>query len=885
MNNNNQSQTSYSPEVRKNKGISPLWILPILTVALAGWLVMKSVHDAGQRVQIYFSDAAGLVAGRTTIRYQGLEVGMVRDITLSKDLSSIYVDADIYPEAQKLLSKGTRFWLVKPTASLSGISGLDALVSGNYIAIHPSETKEKPETVFHALESSPSDLLASEGLNISLTTKDLGGVSVGSQIVYRKIPIGEVYNYQLNENAKSVTIQAAIKDEYSHIITDQSRFWNVSGLGASIGFSGVDVRLESLSALLGGSIAVDSPGEGQPVEMNTEFKLYPDLKTAGRGISIKIAVPDDNKISATGAPIMYRGIEIGQVTDLSLSKGRENVVASAAIQPAFSDFLNSGSKFVLEEAELSLTGMKNLANLVTGNFLTLVPGEGEKSRRFTAIRKNEFSQEQEKSVAIRLTSNNSFGLDVGTQLLYKGIAVGSIIDVGLVESVGTGSDKHEVFMDALIDNQYAHLIKSNNRFFVTGSATAELTESGLSVTVPPAKQLLSGSISFVSEGNSKSRSNYQLFQSKSLAEIAKFNQTGSKKMSLFASELPSISKGSPLLYRNLQVGSISNFQLADGGVRIEVTIENRYTHLINKHTVFWNRSGVEVDASLSGISIKAAPVKTLIQGGIAFDSLPGIDNKLGNVWKLYADSKSARKFGRAITITSSGDQEVSKGMAIKYQGVTVGEVTLVIPNFNKGGIEITARVLPEYVEKIAVANSHFWLAEPEIGLNGIKNVSALLSKHINVEPGKGDKTTAFKLSQGPVQPEGKVFTLQSETRGSVSEGTPILFRELEIGSVIDVQLGEFADRIISTIQIKPEFAYLIRSNSVFWNVSGVDVSIGLSGANIKAGTVDSLLRGGITFSTPPTNELQPLAKEDQSFYLYPQAEDEWKSWRTAIPRP
>ncbi|WP_017067767.1 MlaD family protein, partial [Vibrio crassostreae] len=166
-----------------------------------------------------------------------------------------------------------------------------------------------------------------------------------------------------------------------------------------------------------------------------------------------------------------------------------------------------------------------------------------------------------------------------------------------------------------------------------------------------------------------------------------------------------------------------------------------------------------------------------------------------------------------------------------------------------------------------------------------KNVSALLSKHINVDPGKGERNTKFELSKGPVQPEGKIFQLQSETRGSVSEGTPILFRELEIGSVIDVQLGEFADRIISTIQIEPDYAYLIRANTVFWNVSGVDVSIGLSGANIKAGTVDSLLRGGITFSTPPTNELQPVASEDQSFYLYPQAEDEWKSWRTAIPRP
>ena len=91
------------------------------------------VHDAGQRVQIYFSDAAGLVAGRTTIRYQGLEVGMVRDITLSKDLSSIYVDADIYPEAKKLLSKGTRFWLVKPTASLSGVRSVSD--SYNKIAV------------------------------------------------------------------------------------------------------------------------------------------------------------------------------------------------------------------------------------------------------------------------------------------------------------------------------------------------------------------------------------------------------------------------------------------------------------------------------------------------------------------------------------------------------------------------------------------------------------------------------------------------------------------------------------------------------------------------------------------------------------------------------
>ena len=880
----NSSQNSYSPDVKKSIGLSPLWLLPILTMVLAGWLVVKSIHDAGQRVQIYFSDAAGLVAGRTTIRYQGLEVGIVRDINLSKDLSNIYVDADIYPEATKLLNESTRFWLVKPTASLSGVSGLDALVSGNYISIQPGNSKEY-ETTFHALDSAPTDLRVTQGLNIILKSKDLGGVSVGSQIVYKKIPIGEVYSYQLNEDAKSISIHANIQEQYRHIINNRSRFWNVSGIGASIGFDGVDVRLESMSALLGGAIAVDSPDDGEPVEENKQFRLYRDLKTAGRGIPIKIALPDDNNISGEGAPIMYRGIEIGQITDLGLSEGRELILASAAIQPAFSDMLTTNTKFILEEAKVSLSGVENITNLVRGNFLTIVPEQGDRARRFSAIRKTDFNQQQEKSIAIRLVSDNSFGLDTGANVLYKGIVVGSIINVGLLDKEIATQVKHEVFMDVLIDHEFKHLIKSNNRFYVTGSASAELTESGLSVTVPPAKQLLTGSISFVSEGKESITSEYQLFQSASLAELAKYNQSGSQTLTLFANELPPISKGSPLLYRNLPVGSVSDFNLVDGGVIVKATIENRYAHLLTNQTVFWNRSGVEVEASLAGISVKAHPLKTLIKGGIAFDSIPGIENKIGQNWKLYNDQNKARKFGRIIELVTDGTQEVTKGMPINYQGVKVGEVTLVVPNFKQEHIDVTARILPEFVSDVAVTGSHFWLTEPEIGLGGVKNLGALVSKSISVEPGHGAEKFKFDLAKSQQAEKGVSFTLQSEQRGSVQVGTPILYRQMEVGSVTDVRLGEFADRIVTKIEIQPEYAYLVRQNSVFWNVSGVDVSIGITGANIKAGTFDSLVRGGIAFSTPEQSQIPPAAKDGQSFYLYPQADENWSKWRTAIPKP
>ncbi|MBY7853095.1 MCE family protein [Vibrio fluvialis] len=878
MSNEPTKQKAYSPDVRRNKGISPLWILPILTMILAGWLVVKAIHDAGDRIQIYFSDAQGLVAGRTTIRYQGLEVGMVRDIKLSSDLNSIYVEADVYPEATRLLSADTRFWLVKPTASLSGVSGLDALVSGNYIAIQPGSNidgqSDHPDE-YHALDSAPSDLLANSGLTISLKASDLGGISIGSQIVYKKIPIGEVYSYQLDESAKSVIIQASIKNEYRHIITSESRFWNVSGVGTTVGFDGIDVRLESLSALIGGSIAVDSPDGGEPVEQNTQFRLYRDLKTAGRGIPVKIDLPDNNNINPSGAPIIYRGIEIGQITNLQLNN--DKIVASAAVQPAFSDLLNSGSHFVLEEAKVSLTGVENLANLVKGNFLTLVPGEGDRARHFTAVRKAEFSQEQSRSVALKLIAESSFGLEKDAQILYRGVAVGSVTAVKLA------ADKVE--FDVLIDKQYASLVRSQSRFYVTGSASAALTESGLSVSIPPAKQLLTGSISFVSEGSEKTQQSYRLYQNQSLAEIAKYNQSGSQTLQLFAPELPPVNAGSPLLYRNLKVGTVSSFKLTQSGVAIEAKIENQYKHLITSQTVFWSRSGVEVNASLSGVSIKAAPLQTLIQGGIEFDNINGVENKQGELWKLYPDYQQAQKYGEEIMLVAQGNTGITVGTPIKYNGVQVGEITDVLPDFSSPQVRFKARIQPTYAPYITKAGSVFWLAEAKVGLKGVSNLQNLISKAIEVKPGSGKATKQFTLSAMPYQAKGITFSLQSETRGSIDVGTPVLYRDIEVGRVTDVRLGNFADRVISTIEIESKYAYLVRENSLFWNTSGLDVSIGLSGANVKAGTLDSIVRGGITFATPEQKQLTAAAKAGQSFYLYPTPQEEWKKWRTAIPKP
>ncbi len=650
------------PVIKKSSRISPLWVLPIVTIILVGWLLSKSIHDAGKKIQIQFADAQGLVAGRTTIRYHGLEVGIVRDIVLSEDLESIFVEADVYPEAETLLRKNTRFWLVKPTANLSGVTGLDALVSGNYIAIQPSPVKSKAETKFRALDIAPSDIRSREGLNIRLKAKDLGGISIGSQILYRRIPVGKVYGYQLDEENDEVRIQASVKPEYQHIITSDSRFWNISGIGANVGFDGVDIQLTSISALISGAIAVDSPDQGSPVKNGHEFKLYQDIETAGRGIPVKIHLPENNKISSNGAPIMYRGIEVGQITTLELDAERQDIVAHAAIQPAFSDMLNTNSNFILEEPRLSLYSFENLTNLVKGNYLTIVPGKGAPSRVFTAYRQDSIKLQQQGATMIHLTSDDTHGLEKGAKLLYKGLIVGSVANIRLV--------KDKIKLDVLVNKQYRHLIKSNNRFYISNGMNVDLTDSGVAIAVPPAKRLIGRSISFSSQGNNDKQRSFQLYASKQLANIAQVEGKGSKDIYLLTNELPSISEGSPILYRNLPVGKVVSFKLTKSGVVVHAKINHKYGYLVSKNSVFWNQSGVSIEASLNQVNISSAPLKSLLIGGIAFDELTGVNSKSGKYWKLYKGFKQVQQSGNQITLTTSKAIKLKPALTLSIEVLT-----------------------------------------------------------------------------------------------------------------------------------------------------------------------------------------------------------------------
>ena len=123
----------------------------------------------------------------------------------------------------------------------------------------------------------------SSGLNLSLSAKSLGSVRTGNPVLYRQVKVGKVIGVDLSPTADTVNIYINIFDRYAPLVSQQSKFWNTSGIRIDAGvFSGVSIDAESIETLLSGGIAfatpeVDANKAFQAAEQGRFFKLAPDV--------------------------------------------------------------------------------------------------------------------------------------------------------------------------------------------------------------------------------------------------------------------------------------------------------------------------------------------------------------------------------------------------------------------------------------------------------------------------------------------------------------------------------------------------------------------------------------------------------------------------------
>jgi paraquat-inducible protein B len=290
--------------------LSLAWVVPLLAILLAGFLVYRSLPGKGVEIIIRARDGAGIDANSTLINYRGVRIGLVTDVALDEKLDHVIIKARIEKSASRVARENTEFWIVRPEISFSGVKGLETIVSGPYITLRPGDGKPKFE--FDALPSSPVEERPEEGLKIELTTKRIGGIKSGTPILYRDLVIGEVYDYRLAENSTFVRILVNIKDPYRRLIRQNSVFWNSGGIDLNLSLLGIKVSTESIRGILTGGISVATPDKpGAEVKDGTTFELHEEKENDWLEWAPKIDIHAGNlKTKSKGESETKEGISI-----------------------------------------------------------------------------------------------------------------------------------------------------------------------------------------------------------------------------------------------------------------------------------------------------------------------------------------------------------------------------------------------------------------------------------------------------------------------------------------------------------------------------------------------------------------------------------------------
>jgi len=310
---------------RRRQRISVIWIIPILAAVVAIGIAIQRILSEGPTITIVFKVAAGVEAGKTFIKYKDVNIGQVTAVQLSKDYSKVEVTAKIDKSAEGLMVEDAKFWVVEPRVTLSGVSGLGTLLSGNFIGFEVGKS-DKQQRKFTGLEVPPIITSGQPGRQFVLKANDLGSLGIGSPIYYRRLQVGQVIAYDLSSDGAAMDIKIFVNAPYDKYVTPGTRFWNASGIDVSVGAGGVDVRTQSLVALLAGGLAFETPpsaAKAEPAAANAVFTLYSDQPTAMKqpdSISARYVLYFNESLRglSVGAPVTVLGLQGGEVTDVGI---------------------------------------------------------------------------------------------------------------------------------------------------------------------------------------------------------------------------------------------------------------------------------------------------------------------------------------------------------------------------------------------------------------------------------------------------------------------------------------------------------------------------------------------------------------------------------------
>lgn len=363
---------------------SLVWLIPIVAAVVGISLLINTLASRGPEITVTFSTAEGLTPGKTAVRYKDVDIGLVKSVRLAQDRSHVLASIELTKDAENFAVTDTRFWVVRPRFAISGVSGLETLLSGAYIGVDAGKSGESKRT-FTGLEVPPVVTTDASGRQFVLRAQDLGSLDIGSPVYYRRVQVGQVVAYQLEPNGRDITLRVFVNKPYDKLVTADTRFWHASGVDLKLDAGGLKLSTQSLVTVLLGGVAFQAPENSaahDPAAENTQYLLAADQGEAMKEpeeLAPTLAVLNfDQSVRglSPGAPVDFRGVIVGQVRSIGIEYQRDKkAFRMPVVVELYPSRMGFRERDVSDEARkrtivdaLVKRGMR--AQLRTGNLLT-----------------------------------------------------------------------------------------------------------------------------------------------------------------------------------------------------------------------------------------------------------------------------------------------------------------------------------------------------------------------------------------------------------------------------------------------------------------------------------------------------------------------------------
>jgi paraquat-inducible protein B len=751
---------------------SAIWVLPLLALAIGGWLGWRAYSQAGIEIQVLFANGSGIQVGKTEVIFKGIAIGKVTELTLDRsgERRGVIATLEMDKETEPHLLSGTRFWLVKPSVTLAGITGLETLVSGNYIAVSPGEGE--PARKYTALPEAPPLADDVPGLHLTLKAERLGSLSRDSPVFYKQIQVGRVKSYVLGEDQSTVEIKLFIEPQYASLVRKHTRFWNASGVSIDAGLSGVKVRTESLASIVAGGIAFATPEhrkDSPATDPSISFRLYEDYDAAQAGIRVSLKLHDFEGLEPGRTPVMYKGIQVGHMKTFKVDADLGGAQVELMLDPRTEDYLVEGTDFWVVRPSISLAGITGLEALVKGNYIAIRPGEsGNPPRReFEARAKAPPLDLGAPGLHLVLFSDALGSMEVGSPILYRQVKVGS------VQSFQLSRDDSQVVLGVHIEPEYSHLVNTSSRFWNASGITLKGGLSGVEVKSESLQTLLAGGIAFETPQPQAARSDRRVQRFTLYANRESALQSG-QQISIRVSNGDGLQPGTAIRYKGLEVGTVESMSLTDDlqGVVLGARITQAAERIVREGTQFWV---VKPELSLT----RAANLGTLVSGQYLEVQPSAQKGARRTEFTALASppNQAVREEGLRLVLSAPRRGSIKPGVIVSYREVPVGKVVDFELGPTSDRVLIHVLIEPRYAPLVR-SGSRFWNASGigvDAGLfKGVKvrteSLEALL------EGGIAFATPNNPEMGGPAQP-GQTFALFDEPQDVWMQWAPKIVLE------------------------------------------------------------------------------------------------------------